>query len=357
MTGRSSPRFGVWAAVAGAHGSHFHPDDPPDASWERIKKQILLSEELGYDSTLVAQHTINTRDDANGQFEAWSGVAALAAVTQRIELIAAIKPYLFHPVVLAKMALQIEQISGGRFGINFVNAWYKPELDKAGIGFAAHAERYAYGGEWLEIVKSLISGQRTTFKGRYFTVDDYRITPDDVFRARPLIYAGGESEPARELAVTQADAWFINGRPLDGVRELIADLRRRPRSGPPLRFALSAFVIARASASEAEEALAYAWELNKQDATGIQHLRANADPEAVMFKTAREHPHIGTNGGTAAGLVGDYDSVAQRIVAFHDAGIETFMLQFQPLLAETERFAVEIIPRVRRIIGASQRLY
>ena len=64
-----------------------------------------------------------------------------------------------------------------------------------------------------------------------------------------------------------------------------------------------------------------------------------------MQKTAR----VGSNGGTAAGLVGSYDEVAARINAFHSAGIELFMLQFQPFEAEMERFAKEIIPRVRAL--------
>jgi alkanesulfonate monooxygenase len=58
-------------------------------------------------------------------------------------------------------------------------------------------------------------------------------------------------------------------------------------------------------------------------------------------------PVIGTNGGTAAGLVGSYDEVAARITAFHAIGIDLFMLQFQPFEAEIRRFAYEVIPRVR----------
>ena len=76
----------------------------------------------------------------------------MAALTSRIEIIAAIKPYLYHPAVLAKMAQQIEHISGGRFAINLVNAWNRPELERAGIGFAEHDERYAYGREWITVV-------------------------------------------------------------------------------------------------------------------------------------------------------------------------------------------------------------
>ena len=67
---------------------------------------------------------------------------------------------------------------------------------------------------------------------------------------------------------------------------------------------------------------------------------------AVLART----PRVGSNGGTGAGLVGDYDQVAARIVAFHRAGIETFMLQYQPFEREMARFAAEVMPRVRRLL-------
>jgi alkanesulfonate monooxygenase len=67
----------------------------------------------------------------------------------------------------------------------------------------------------------------------------------------------------------------------------------------------------------------------------------------VMMQTMQKSARVGSNGGTAAGLVGSYEEVATRIKAFHAAGIELFMLQFQPFEAEMERFAREVIPRVR----------
>jgi alkanesulfonate monooxygenase len=342
------PRFGVWAQTQGAWGSLQHPGDPVDASWERNKRQIVEAEALGFDSTLVAQHTINPNGPAFGQLEAWTSSAALAALTSRIEIITAIKPYLFHPVVLAKMALQIEEISGGRFGINLVNAWFKPELDKAGIGFAEHDARYAYGSEWLAVVSGLLEGRELHFEGEHFRIDGYQLTPAATHRARPRIYLGGESEPARVLAASQADVYFINGQPFADVQAVIADLSRRDRHGKaPLRFGLSAFVVARPTAAQARDELAYLFSLAEKDAPARQQLRANADPKAVMFQTSAKSPRFGTNGGTAAGLVGSYDEVAERIRHFHAAGVETFMLQFQPFEAEMRRFAQEVIPRVR----------
>jgi len=302
---------------------------------------------LGYDSTLVAQHTINPHSQALDQLEAWTASAALASLTNRIEIITAIKPYLYHPVVLAKMALQIENISRGRFAINLVNAWNRPELEKAGIGFAEHDERYAYGREWISVVKPLTEGERVSFKGRHFNVDDYELLPHDQYRARPTIYVGGESEPARALAADHADVWFINGQPLGDVKHLIADVASRPRHGAPLRFGLSAFVIARETDDEAHAAHRRLLDLAAKDAPLRAIQKLNTDPEVVMTQTMTKSPRVGTNGGTAAGLVGSYDTVTRRIHEFHAAGIELIMLQFQPFEAEMARFAEHIIPRFR----------
>jgi alkanesulfonate monooxygenase len=348
MSGHT-PRFGVWANVYGTWASLHHPEDPVDASWDRNRRLIREAEALGFDSTLIAQHTYNPYGDSYDQLEAWTAAAALAEATETIEIITAIKPALYHPVVLAKLALGIEEISRGRLSLNVVNAWFKPELERAGIPFIEHDQRYAYGAEWLEVVDELLHGHRVTHHGRWFDVDGYQLRPAGTYRPRPQIYLGGESHPARDLAARNADVWFINGQPVDNVRALIADAAARPRTGVPLRFGLAAFVIARETDDEAAEALAAAWRLAALDQPELAEIFTNADPKAEMFKTFQKYPAIGTNGGTSAGLVGSYDRVAARIREFHDLGIETFMLQFQPFESEMARFAHEVAPRVRRL--------
>jgi alkanesulfonate monooxygenase len=345
-------RFGIWALVHGSRAALQDPDEPYDASWDRNRRLILEAEALGFDSTLVAQHTVNPHHAPMDQLEAWTASAAIAALTQRIEIIAAIKPYLYHPVVLAKMALGIEHISRGRFAINLVNAWNRPELEKAGIGFAEHDARYEYGREWLSVVEPLMRGQTLNHRGTNFNVDDYTLRPGDPWRIRPRIYIGGESEPARALAADMGDVWFINGQPIEDVTALMADVAARPRSGTPLRFGLSAFVIARPTEAEAQAHLRHLFDLASKDAEirTVQH--ANTDPKSVMAATMRRSPRVGSNGGTGAGLVGSYDQVAERIVAFNRAGIETFMLQYQPFEAEMGRFAAEVMPRVRAMTEA-----
>jgi alkanesulfonate monooxygenase len=347
-------RFGIWALVHGSRAALQEPDEPYDASWDRNRRLIVVAESLGFDSTLVAQHTINPHHAPQDQLEAWTASAALAALTERIEIIAAIKPYLYHPVVLAKMALGIEHISRGRFAINLVNAWNRPELEKAGIGFAEHDERYTYGREWLSVVEPLMRGQTLNHDGANFRVEDYTLRPADPWRARPRIYIGGESEPARALAAEMGDVWFINGQPIEDVTALIADVAARPRAGAALRFGLSAFVIARPTEAEAQAHHMHLFALASKDMNIRMTQHANTDPKSVMAATMRRSPRVGSNGGTAAGLVGSYDQVAERIVAFNRAGIETFMLQYQPFEAEMRRFAAEVMPRVKAMAPANE---
>ena len=342
-------RLGIWALVHGNRAALNDPDEPYDASWERNQRLVREAEALGFDCTLVAQHTVNPHRADLGQLEAWTACAALAAVTSRIEIIAAIKPLLFHPVVLAKMALGIEEISRGRFAINLVNAWNKAEAEQAGIPFPAHDDRYAIGREWIAAVDPLMCGERVTFAGEHFQIRDYQLRPAGLFRSRPRIYVGGESQPARQLVAEHGDVWFINGQPLADVQALIADLEHRPRRAEPLRFGLSAFVIARPTRQEAERTFAHLLALAEQDAAIRADAAARTDAAVVMKQTSAKFVKVGTNGGTAAGLVGSYEEVAERILAFHGAGIETLLLQFQPFEAEMRRFAQHVIPLLRPV--------
>lgn len=340
-----TPRFGLWAPIYGTWAGRTHPDESLDAGYGRSRALLQLAEEVGFTSTLLAEHIANPSSLEFPVLETWTASAALAAATERMEIIAAVKPLLFHPGVVAKMTLGIDDISGGRFAINLVSAWFRPEMGRLGIEMPAHDERYVYSAEWLDVVRRLLRGELVHHEGARFTIDGLQLRPKSVRPGGPLIYFGGESEPARQLASSAADVFFVNGRPLTETQELIADLRRRPRTGAPLRFGLSAFVIARPDEDEARAELEYLQSL--QDLDDKSAVATGTDPNVVMAKVGAGVPRVGSNGGTLAGLVGSYEQVADRIVAFADAGIELFLLQFQPLEREVARFGAEIIPRVR----------
>jgi alkanesulfonate monooxygenase len=337
----TTPRFGVWAPVYGNHGARQHPHDAPDASYRRTRELLLRAERAGFDSTLLAEHVIHPSNTEDDVLETWSTIAALAEATSRIELIGAIKPLLFNPLVFAKIAANIVDIADGRLAVNLVTGWFLPELEGLGLDPLDHDDRYAYSREWHGIVTELWAGKHVPIGNRGGQPALVRPTPVN----SPVLYVGGESEPGRALAAERADVFFINGRPFAETVEVIEDLRARPRDGAPLRFGLSAFVIARETEAEAIAELAYLQSL--ADADSRLEIAGGTDPKTQMYKVLSGTKRIGSNGGTLAGLVGSYAQVVDRIQAFHDAGIELFMLQFQPIEVELDRFADKIIPHFR----------
>ncbi len=116
---------------------------------------------------------------------------------------------------------------------------------------------------------------------------------------------------------------------------------------------MSAFVIARPTDKEAEAEYQNlrAMVLAQDDRS---ELLKGVDSEVVIFKNMAKCPSVASNGGTAAGLVGSYETVAHRIAEFTKVVIGTFMLQFQPFAPEMERFAAEIITRVQALTVDSE---
>ena len=337
----TAPRFGVWAPVYGNHGVRQHPDDAPDASYRRTRDLLLRAERAGFDSTLLAEHVIHPSNTEDDVIETWSTLAALAEATSRIELIGAVKPLLFNPLVFAKIAANIADIADGRLAVNLVTGWFLPELEGLGLDPRDHDDRYVYSREWLGIVSELWTGKHVAIGNRGGHPALIRPVPVN----HPLLYVGGESGPGRALAAEHADVFFINGRPFAETVEVIEDLRARPRDGAPLRFGLSAFVIARETETEAIAELEYLQSL--ADAESRPEISGGTDPKTQMYKVLSGTKRIGSNGGTLAGLVGSYGQVVERIHAFHDAGVELFMLQFQPIDSELNRFADNVSPHFR----------
>lgn len=348
----TGPRFGFWAPVYGAWGIENDPENPPDSSYARNRDLVRAAEEVGFDSVLLAEMMINPSNPGFDVLETWTAAAAVSEATTNIEIIAAIKPLLFHPGVLAKMATTIDHISDGRFAINLVSGWFQTEMQQLAIPMPEHDERYKYSEEWLGVVRRLWRGEVVQFSGDYVQIDDLQLAPTPVRSGGPTVYFGGDSEPARTLAAKSADVFLMNGRSLDETATVVADLRRRKRTGAsrPLRFGMSAFVIARETENEAIAEHERLQRLGE----GVDHsaLIAGADPATTIAKVGRKPTQVGTAGGTAAGLVGSYDVVAERIQQFSEVGIELFLLQFHPFEPEIVRFGEHVISRVRAVSPA-----
>jgi alkanesulfonate monooxygenase len=343
-------RLGIWLPVQGTWGSL--SGEPLDSSYERSRRLVLTAEAGGFATALLAQHLSCPYGQEYDQLEPWTASAALAEATSWIEIIAAVKPLYFHPAILAKLALGIDGISKGRFAINLVSGWFLPELTRTGLSRLEHDDRYRYSHEWITVVRTLMRGEAIEHKGEFFELHELYLRPKPARTGGPRIYVGGESTQGRDLAAATSDVFLMNGRPLGQLATVLEDVRARPRRLPePLAFGMSAFVIARKTRAEAEQEFQRLLELSRAD--DFSELLGNADAKAAMFKLNTDLAAVGTNGGTASGLVGSYDEVAERMAEFNQSGIDTFMLQFQPIEPELDRFIAEVLPRLSCLVDVT----
>jgi FMNH2-dependent dimethyl sulfone monooxygenase len=350
-------RFGYWLPVFGGWLRNV-PDEGMDASWPYVQRLARRSEEIGFDLTLIAELFLN---DIKGieapALDAWSTAAALAAVTHRLELMVAVRPTFHHPATLAKQAANIDRISNGRLSLNVVSSWWKDEARRYGSQFDEHDDRYARTSEWLEVLRGAWSQPSTTYRGRYYQVEDLVVEPKPVSsfgRPHPVLYAGGESEAARTLISNRCDAYVMHGDPADRIAPKVADMQeRRARAGlAPMRCGMAAYVIVRDSEAEAQRELARI--TNVQPGSpgfgNYQDWIANTQ----LDQQVSLQDYSVSNRGLRANLVGTAEQVADRIRAYERAGVDLLLLQCSPQLEEMERFAETVIPLVRgRVANAA----
>ena len=183
-----------------------------------------------------------------------------------------------------------------------------------------------------------------SFSGQYYQVNDITLAPLPVRKPHPRIYLGGESDIAQRLAAKLADDYLINGRPVEETKQLIDHVRPYATEyGRHLQFGISAFVICRETEEEA-------WaEHERLHAIRAEEMIPGVDRKVQMIRTYAYRPGaVGSNGGTDAGLVGTPQQIADRLRAFHDIGVTTFLLQFHPMLEEMQRFGEEVVPLLEK---------
>src|ERR1700681_2952010 len=336
-------RYGYWLPVFGGWLRNVE-NERMEASWPYVKKLAQRSEQIGYDLTLIAELNLNDIKGVEApSLDAWSTAAALAAVTERIELMVAVRPTFHLPALLAKQAANIDHISGGRLTLNVVSSWWADEARKFGVGFEQHDDRYARTGEWLDVLNGVWSRDHFSFSGKYYQVEDNVLEPKPISQPRPTLYAGGESPAAKELIAEKCDAYLMHGDPPENVAKKIADLRgRRARhSLAPLKFGVAGYAIVRATEREAQDELGRITDV-QQSAAGYANYQQWLAGTQLEQRVSLEDYSV-SNRGLRSGFVGTPEQVAERLEEFTAVGVDLVLLQSSPQAEEMERFGAQVI--------------
>jgi dimethylsulfone monooxygenase len=352
-------KFAYW--VPNVSGGLVTSDIEQRTSWDYDYNVRLAraAEANGFDYAL-SQVRYTASYGADQQHESTSFSLGLLLATERLKVIAAVHPGLWHPAVLAKWLITADHLSHGRAAVNVVSGWFKDEFTGLGEPWLEHDERYRRSAEFIRVLRGLFTEQDFTLLGDFYRIHDFTLKPGP-YRTDgheyPEIFQGGNSTAGRKNGGEVADWYFSNGKDFAGFDEQYVEVNAYAaaagREGA-VKFGLNGFVIARDTEAEARDTL--------------EEIIANANPDAVAgFRQAVQQAGASTkdgkgmwadstlrdlvqyNDGFRTGLVGTPEQVAARIVEFKKHGVDLFLLGFLHFIEEVEYFGAKVLPIVREL--------
>lgn len=309
------------------------------------------SDRLGYRGVLLP--TGRSCEDS------WVIASAIAPRTRNLRLIVAVRPGLLSPAVAARMTATLDRISDGRLIINVVTGGDPVENKGDGI-FLPHDERYVVTKEFLDVYKGLLAGGRVDYEGRHIKIEDGRLLFPPLQRPHPPLYFGGSSDAGIAVAAETVDTYLTWGEPpAEVAKKLEVVQAAASQRGRKLDFGIRLHVIVRETNDAAWRAadnllkhlddatLASAQEtFARMDSVGQKRMLA-------LHGGRRDKLEVSPNlwagvglvrGGAGTALVGDPETVAERIKEYMRVGVSTFIFSGYPHLEEAYRFAELVFP-------------
>jgi pyrimidine oxygenase len=286
--------------------------------------------------------------------ESFTLMAGLAAVTSRIQLFATCAVLTMPPPIAARMAVTIDSISHGRFGVNIISGWQRREYTQMGIwpGSEHYKRRYEYCAEYVTIMRELWETGHSNFKGQFFTMDDCRCSP--LPTARIPIICAAQSDAGTKYAAQYADYNFCGSFGVNKPTAVASSVARLVDAAKQTGRECGALILTMIIADETDEAAMAKWE----------HYVAGTDMVALTYREeqARDDPStdpysqpnkrkienmtkLPTNQGV---LVGSYASIARMLDEVAAVpGVRGVMLTFDDFVIGMEQFGTRILPLMR----------
>ena len=297
-----------------------------------FKQVAQAADRLGYTGVLLP--TGRSCEDP------WLTAAALAGETSDLKFLVAVRPGLMQPSVAARMASTMDRLSDGRLLVNVVAGGDPYELAGDGM-FISHDERYKATEEFLTVWRGLMRGETVTYEGDHIKVENSNLLFPPKQSPHPPLYFGGSSQAGIEAAAKHTDVYLTWGEPPEQVKEKIETVKKQAaKEGRTMRFGIRLHVIVRETEEEAWEAAErLISHLDEETIAKAQAALRRADSSgqkrmADLHNGDRSKLEISPNlwagiglvrGGAGTALVGDPQTVADRILEYQALGIESFI--------------------------------
>jgi F420-dependent oxidoreductase-like protein len=197
-----------------------------DTTIEALRGVWRIADQAGFDHVWDFDHLAAIGEGGPDRpiFEGWTLLAAMAQATRRVRIGCMVTGNTYrHPALLAKEAVTVDHLSGGRLEFGIGAAWAEIEHQMYGIEGLDH--RVGRLSESLRVLRSLWTEERTDFEGRYYRFKDAIANPKPVQKPHPPIWIGAGGPTTLQLVARHADVWNATGAPdVNGAAELSARL-------------------------------------------------------------------------------------------------------------------------------------
>jgi dimethylsulfone monooxygenase len=326
-----------------------------DWGFDYNKELAQLAENNGFDYAL-SQVRYMASYSAEYQHESTTFSLALAMATERLTVIAAVHPGLWHPGVLAKLGATCDHLTAGRFAVNVVSGWFKGEFTALGEHWLEHDERYRRTEEFIRALRAIWTEDNVELAGDFYRIRDFTLKPKPLNtpeRPHPEIFQGGNSTAARTMAGRVSDWYFSNGKDFDGLSEQVADVNASAAAnGRTVKFGLNGFMIARDSEREARETLREI--IAKADRSAVEGFRdavtqagKSTGDKAGMWADSSFEDLVQYNDGFRTQLIGTPEQIADRAIEYKRRGANLLLLGFLHYHEEVEYFGKHVLPIIR----------
>ena len=283
-------------------------------------------------------------------FETFTWAAAIGASTESSCIFSTSHVPTVHPVMAAKQATTIDHVTGGRFALNVVTGWYKPEIEMFGAPQLEHDERYEMTTEWVKIIKLLWTQDgEVDFDGRYYQVNNAWMAPKPIQKPYPVLMNAAGSDRGRAFAAEHCDVVFVlpQSHDYEVIKEKIESYRRfaRDEFDRELSVWMNAYVVQEDTEAEAKRFYEYFvdemgdWEAVENLTTSLG-INSKVMP-AKAIQSLKRHFIAGYGGYP---LIGGAEQVVDGLSTLVEAGIDGVLLSWPRYIDGMKRFQTETIP-------------
>jgi len=321
----------------------------PEATYAWNKRAALHAEGIGLDfimSMAKWRGFGGSTDHWGRSLESMTMMSALAEATTRVKIWATMHANVHNPAVAAKMYATLQDVSGGRAGMNVVNGAYAAEFEQFG-GWdpeLSHADRYAMTELWTEAVTRLWSEDSVTLRTPYFDLVDCESRPHP--ETTPTIISAGKSEAARAFQSRYADGAFLAGDSLEEMKELSGDVHERAAANGRVCKTYSMLTVVQAETDELAQEKIRAWG-EGVDREALALMRASwGVPEAQARAWASGA--VGDDAFQTAYVAGSAKTVTEHIqYIVGEADLDGLMLIFPEYDQDMVLFGDTVLPALR----------